>query len=425
MTRMMTIEQLGELGNELGSGGQARVIELRGKHRRNVAKLYHPEGADTPRPTAEALAEVIDWRDALPAQERAIVDARTSWPSALLTDAQGRSVGVLLPAIPRDYFAEIRVGNRRKIRPRELSYLLTPKASELGVHRPDLDGRMQICRAWMTVFDVLDSHGVVFGDISMRNLLWSPSNRGEGYVIDCDTAQTDPPQAPSPLTMDWEDPHFRKDLAREPADLASDRYKLTLAVYRAIVGHPGRRPPATIKQIHQSMPEPVPDAVAGLLLAGGGPDRDARPRPSHWLAVMDAWLPVDARTLTQPDRREPEPRGTRSTSKRPRPRVRVRQPSGNEHGQREARRERGRRPEGASSTAKRQREIHRVHRPEDKQPAATAAGDDATSAGQEPVPSGSPTRPAVDASAGRMSSTVKFILWAVIIAVIVIVATTL
>lgn len=316
MTRTLSIEQLGDLGPELGRGGQARVIKLGGAYATQVAKLYHGEL----RPPAEALAEVIDWRDTLSAQQQALIDARTSWPTALLADEKGHNVGVILPAIPAEYFASVQAGRHAKIRPRELGYLLNPrKSSDLGIPPPGLSGRMRVCRAWLSVFEVLDSHGIVFGDISMRNLLWCPhEDGGDGYLIDCDTAQTDPPSSPSPWTQDWDDPYLVAGAASQPSDLASDRYKLTLAIYRTMVGHPSARPASTTSAIRAAIPEAVPDAIVGLLLAGSGPDREGRPSPADWLQVLDSWIPPAPVVPRQPDRRASMPEAILTTSARDR-----------------------------------------------------------------------------------------------------------
>lgn len=288
MVHGTTVEDWGGLGRELGRGGQARVVELKRDDQFVVAKLY----MHATRPSGQVLTEVIDWRPSLSGEERAVIDSQTAWPCELLSDDRGQNIGVVLPAIPPIYYAEIIVRGRRRYRPRELSYLLSPrKSSDLGIARPDLETRMRICRDWISVFEVLDSHGVVFGDISMRNLLWSADFAGRGYVIDCDTAQTDPPRSPAPWTQDWDDPFLDPAAGSQPADLASDRYKLALVVYRAIVGHPSRRPPKTMSQLHDDIKEPVPDELHGLILAGSGRDRVGRPRPSSWRSVMDDWIP--------------------------------------------------------------------------------------------------------------------------------------
>jgi hypothetical protein len=284
------------------------------------------------------------------------------------------------------------------------------------------------------VFAVLDAYGVVFGDVSMRNLLWSASGGGGGYLIDCDTAQTDPPRSPSPLTMDWEDPHVAGDPAHQPADLASDRYKLTLVVYRAVVRHPTRRPPATMKEIHATMSEPVPNALVGLLLAGSGPDRPARPRPADWLSVMDSWLPPDWAEPTPP---EPVPpiQGS-STRERPRPWVSVdpasvrptQEPPTNEP----ARGRPGRthdpsgRPLGGSSTAGRKRKVHRVRGPVPEHSTGTPDNSEASRrSADEAGGNQSDTTPATPNSGAGMSGFAKSILWAIAIAVIVIVVASL
>ena len=407
MTRTLSIEQLGGLGTELGRGGQARVIQLGGEYSTHVAKLYHSEL----RPPAQALAAVIDWRDTLTARQQELIDARTSWPTAMLSDLRGDNIGVMLPAIPRAYFAELQVGGRPKIRPRELGYLLNPKkSSDLGVPPPDLHGKMRVCRAWLSIFDVLDSHGIVFGDISMRNLLWCPDDDGDGYLIDCDTAQTDPPLSPSPWTRDWDDPSVEANAMPQQADLASDRYKLTLAVYRTIVGHPSERPASTMPEIRAAIPEPVPDAFAGLLLAGSGPDRAARPSPADWLAVVDSWIPPEQVVPRQPNRRDPMPPGVPTTTgERGRRWVPVEPVEESERTGRRFGPAAAPPPERGTSTAHRPRSYQKVG-----ETAARSAGPRTAEPASSKGRRGGRSAPASNPSTG-LPGWVKFLLWVLLI----------
>jgi hypothetical protein len=274
MTAAVELSTL-QLGKELGSGGQATVYELVGSS--EVVKLYHDH---VPRDGAR-LAELIDWRTGLPDQGRNRLDAATCWPTQVVTEG-GNAVGCKMPRLPDSFLVRLSTG---LVRPREFQYLSRPAdAAKLGIAHPDDAAVMKLCQSYASVLDVLERNGAAFGDISMRNLLWTVEPEPAVRLIDCDGAcLTGRSPALTPVvTGGWED-HSQR---HSTPDRHSDRYKLALVIGRALFGDPDMRP---------APGQPEFDAVAARLgtelvslfeRSMSGP-RETRPAPADWIAALD------------------------------------------------------------------------------------------------------------------------------------------
>jgi hypothetical protein len=196
-------------------------------------------------------------------------------------------------------------------KPGELQYLLYADQSRaLGLDVPEVEGRLDLCREWLKIFSLFEHNNVVFGDISMRNLLWrSATNTHSVYLIDCDTAQAGGPFRPSPFTQDWDDPQLP---AGAPADQASDRYKLALVVYRAL--WLTKKRPTTAEALRATAPRGVPPNLIELIIAGVDSARTRRPPLSQWLDALGGHGPIDSRLPPPPTNPQGGPTGTRERS---------------------------------------------------------------------------------------------------------------
>ncbi len=205
--------------DKLGNGGQGTVFRLVDG---TLLKLYHPGIAVL----SDELARLID----LPDGRGDLSGAPVAWPSGRVFDG-GRCVGLLMPEVPAR-FATSMAGRRRLL---ELQYLLYPRrAMWADLALPTGTQRRRIAVAYLELFKVLHRNGVVVGDVSMRNLLWSLVGGPSVFAIDCDGFRVAgrPPAVRPADTAGWEDPARPSEVT-----LDTDRYKLALVTLRVLLGN--------------------------------------------------------------------------------------------------------------------------------------------------------------------------------------------
>lgn len=279
MMTVVVMSDLGPLGAVLGEGGEAQVIELESDPTK-VFKRYREGDRLDP----SAIDRLVAWRSALAPRDLALVDERTCWPLARVMEGR-RLVGVVLPRIPGHFVATMQVASVRASRPRELQYLLRPAACDrLSIPKPSPLARWELARQFAEVADVLDRGGVVLGDQSEKNLLWSLQPMAF-FLIDCDSSRLDGFRGVSrgKETPGWEDP----TLAGSEPDIHAARYKSALAIHRMIVGSPAApTTEAAIRSTYATCP------VLGTLIASAlCGDRRSRPRPGELLDTLRTAIP--------------------------------------------------------------------------------------------------------------------------------------
>ena len=218
-------------GQVLGRGGQGEVVEVdlpgRPAAEPLVAKWYLP--AVVPDPAA--LTRLVSWRRSLDEAARTALDAVVCWPRAVLL-RDGRAAGVLLPRVPPAFtFPLTRPSGGRVVALRELQHLIAAPAllARRGIADADPATRVRVLAGLAAAVAFLHEREVVLGDLSVKNVLWSPV-RGV-YLLDCDALRltgTSPP-VPQPNSPGWDDPVFPGTQNQQ-----SDRYKLALAVLRVV-----------------------------------------------------------------------------------------------------------------------------------------------------------------------------------------------
>ncbi|TNY38174.1 hypothetical protein [Thermomonospora catenispora] len=262
-----------EVGDSLGRGGQGAVHELRGPWADYVYKEYL-----VPTVNGDALARLVRVPGGMPSHERDLLLAQAAWPLARVVDG-GRVTGFLMPRVPAPFWGRRAKGPAL----RELQYLLyDPKPLWGDITPLDGPGRLEIARRAASLFLLLHSHRLVVGDVSMRNLLWSPSPPAV-YLLDCDAIRRvgERPVLPQPQTPDWTDP-------QQPStgpDLDTDRYKLALLVTRVLCKSPDLRPgeePVFVP----GLPERVKAEVAARFAEAARP-RGLRPDAAQWVRALD------------------------------------------------------------------------------------------------------------------------------------------
>lgn len=266
------------LGDELGSGGQGRVLRVPG-HPGLVFKQYKVPGADP-----AALKLLVDLPAQLQQPDRDLLYGQTSWPLARVFN-KGQLSGFLMQEIPGRFFGANSAGNKKL---RELQYLVYQRKPMWGDIVPaagvSAATRIEVAREFVKLIATLHGRGLVIGDVSMANVLWTGAGGGAAtiFVIDCDGIRKlgSRPVLPQADTLDWDDP-------RQPPsgpDLDTDRYKLALLVGRVLSMSPYIRPAAPLPFVPD-----VPAQAAARLTALWNQAAGAygsRPAANEWLMAL-------------------------------------------------------------------------------------------------------------------------------------------
>ncbi len=237
------------------------------------------------------LDALISWRRALPAANREFLDAHCAWPLRRVHSGAG-TTGFLMAPAPDQFWADM-LGERHTV---ELQHLIhTAAAKRLGLAVPDRQQRRRLVEDLANLLAFFDAHGIVYGDISEKNILWSLHEGPQTYLIDCDNARpAGSPHRDSAMARNdgWRDPLLGPD---DVPDVDSDRFALAVFFYRVFYG-------VTVSVDHERNKVLLPDdaphlpRLEMLLSAGLGL---ARPRPSaaQWHAALTA---ADTTVATPP-----------------------------------------------------------------------------------------------------------------------------
>lgn len=261
-----------QLGQRLGTGGQGEVHRVQ-NHQGMAFKRYF-----SPAVNADSLRALVEFPDSLDAFGRAGLLAQTAWPLRRVTDG-GRVVGFLMQEVPGQFFGKTTAGPKL----RELQYLLyQPKPMWGDITPLDPAGRVQLAHGFVRLMRTLHDHAMVLGDISMRNLLWSPGQPPQIFILDCDGAHLSgyPSVLPQPETPGWEDPH-------KPAtglDLDTDCYKVACAVGRILAATAEVRPGEPLKPVPGIAPNVAALTQECFKAAAGA--HGTRPSLSRWAQVL-------------------------------------------------------------------------------------------------------------------------------------------
>ncbi|MFD9373045.1 hypothetical protein ACFWA6_35845 [Streptomyces sp. NPDC060020] len=292
------------LGAQLTSGGQGHIHELSDEPGLIYKEFYNG------RPDPHALDALVKLRQRLPAADRAALDAQAAWPLCRVTEG-GTVLGFLMNRVPAA-FAWQSLGGKTMMA--EVQYLLRPaKPAYQALPQPTPEQRLELARAYVALFGRLHDWGLVFGDVSHANLLWTLHPLPAVHLIDCDGARRigSNPVLPQAHTPDWDDPLAP---AGHPT-LDSDRYKAALLAGRVLACDPYLRPEDPWHPVPGTLNETQRTAVERLLRQAAGP-YGARPDMRQWASALSdrrtiplrpptprRSLPVDADMLDAPPAR--------------------------------------------------------------------------------------------------------------------------
>ncbi|GIF73924.1 hypothetical protein [Asanoa siamensis] len=293
------VEDLGPLGAELGSGGEAAVVDLPHLSLPGVAgpfvyKRYHPHVAPDPR----RLRELIDLRDGLDDRRRSALDAIAAWPLRMVADGPAIR-GVVLPRIPGSFVHRVQLpsGAARDV-VREVQHLFVDpvRCARIGMPVPTADQRLRICRDFAGALTLLHDPAVnvAFGDINAKNELWRLDEEPGVMFVDCDAARvrgsvTAAFQLNAP---DWTPPERSGALSQQ-----TDLYKLGLFVLRCLT--PGDQGST---RVHPDAARDVlDDEGIGLLIRAVGTTPADRPAAGEWLRHLSLAIgdPLDPPVLSR------------------------------------------------------------------------------------------------------------------------------
>jgi DNA-binding helix-hairpin-helix protein with protein kinase domain len=174
MTDELDRSSVGQLGPQLGSGGQAVVYlapDLRLPDVSGALVFKQYKGNQV---SPNGLRAIVGVRSKLDPAARRRLDAMAAWPVRAVRDA-GRICGVVLPLIPDTFFQERVLPTGRHARgPREVQNLFVDPAlaARLGMPGLTLGQRFGVCRDLAAALALLHENGVVFGDINAKNELY-------------------------------------------------------------------------------------------------------------------------------------------------------------------------------------------------------------------------------------------------------------
>lgn len=246
------------LGRELGRGRHGEVAAVNGLLIRRkwavAVKLYWPgvlrelDGA--------VLEKIVALPGQLALQDSRWIGENTTWP-VVLAERGGEVCGFLMRAVPSEYSYP------------GTSYL---DGSHVGIADAD---RLRMLRSLATALARLHEIGVVVGDLSPRNVLFSYGSPARCLLIGCDAVQLNGETALSQV----EAPGWKVPVGEARTTMASDAYKFGLLAIRLFARHP--------KSHDESAIASVSAELGRLARSSQHLDPMRRPSPSAWIGALD------------------------------------------------------------------------------------------------------------------------------------------
>ncbi len=268
---------------ELGRGGEGVVFRVPQFGDRVYKEFLD---ASYTSPDMSALNRLIELQNRWTPEEKSWLVNRTVWPERTVID-NGRLKGFVMPGIQRRFIRKHGIRSNPKTVLCEWNYLSLRTKFHNNPNIVTEVPKVAPADALALVHDLaktikfLHGHGVIIGDISGKNLLWTDTPSYQVMIIDCDSFRimgeggvASPKQSP-----DWDDPH----LAGKPTSQESDIYKLAIAAFRAIWAS-GTDRPSTPSSGLPAVPKGVPDEIRGLIERSMEPT--GRPSAEEWEKVL-------------------------------------------------------------------------------------------------------------------------------------------
>jgi len=263
------------LGGKVGDGGQGEVLAVAGRDDLLYKGYRAPALVD-----GQALAALVAVRRALPPGERDRLDAQAAWPLCRVLDG-GRAAGFLMRRAPAEMTWRTAGGDTKLT---ELQFLLRePRPAWRDIVQPEPGGRRELALALVELIDRLHGWGLVLGDVSQANVLWTVRPGPAVYLLDCDGFRVtgEPPVLAQADTPDWGDP------LAPPGTVTvdSDRYKAALAVGRILAQDAYVTPGGPLPLVPGALDERQETAVRARFAEAAGP-YGTRPTLAEWRTAL-------------------------------------------------------------------------------------------------------------------------------------------
>ncbi|MFE0511212.1 hypothetical protein [Streptomyces sp. NPDC058964] len=260
--------------DRVGSGGQGDV------HALADGPLLFKEYKDASKVNAGALADLVAFRQSLGQSDRSRLDCLAAWPLCRVVDG-GRTIGFLMRRAPSDMTWRTAAGSTKLL---ELQYLIRPpKPAWQEVTQPTPQQRRALALACVEAIGWFHSAGLVIGDISQANVLWSLTPGTAVHFLDCDGFRRVGRAAvqAQAATPDWNDPL----VPSTEATVDTDAYKTALVAGRILTQDPYITPGKELELVPGCLNDRQDAAVRRLFSQAAG-ERGTRPRPSEWQTAL-------------------------------------------------------------------------------------------------------------------------------------------
>ncbi|MEU1176879.1 hypothetical protein ABZ464_04385 [Streptomyces sp. NPDC005820] len=262
------------MGEQAGSGGQGDVYAV------GDGALLYKQYKVPAKVNGGALADLVAFRQGLGQADRTRLDALAAWPLCRVVEG-GRALGFLMRRAPSPMTWRTATGATKLL---ELQYLIRPpKVAWQEVSQPTPEQRRVLALACVEAIGWFHDAGLVIGDISQANVLWSLTPDPAVHFLDCDGFRRvgrDAVQAQA-ATPDWNDP-----LAPSTeASVDTDAYKTALTAGRILAREPYLRPVQALRPVVGCLNERQAAAAERLFAQAAG-ERGTRPRPAEWHTAL-------------------------------------------------------------------------------------------------------------------------------------------
>ncbi len=281
-------QRLGQV-DLLSRGGQAVIYRLPEFDLPDVAVplVYKEYRSVVGRVPAQGLANIIALRLALPADQRLWFDTHLTWPLRIVVDndgafARAKVLGVVMRLIPDAFFQVFpAAAGRLERQPSEARSLFAgpDEMRALGLPFPNRAQRWWLCLRLAYLVAFLHNQGIVFGDISARNVLYRLRPTPDVLLVDCDAVRK---VGNAAVVDQGHTPDFFPPAVHEPQSISSDLFKLGLFIARILA--PGR---AVTPDIATQVVDGVFDRTGvNLVQASLSTDPQARPAALAWYRYL-------------------------------------------------------------------------------------------------------------------------------------------
>jgi serine/threonine protein kinase len=294
----------------LTRGGTAKIYRLPGYSLPGEGPLIYKEYKAKIRQAAgpalrPGLLSLADFRVKLAADVRAKLDQRAIWPLVVVLAPEGAALGIVIREISGEFFHGSNVLEFQQM------HNADEDARRAGFPVVDLRARLLLLARFAESMKLLHELGIIFGDVSSKNVAFSLGAKPRSMLVDTDSARrkgTRGAFGAQPQTPMWEPPealgakrqhdYFKRlgtGSASELGRLAdawtrqtveTDVYKFGLMVIRVL--DYGRRStqnrrPDKARQVLRST---VSGAAARLLDRTLSDDPRARPTMNDWYQTL-------------------------------------------------------------------------------------------------------------------------------------------